>query len=281
MPHLYKFREGWQNEHFAKYILSKFSFVAEPSTISDDLGSDFFCTLFDIVDKNGLFPKNSFAIQIKSSRRNFNITNKTSYLSGLETPFFVGVVDRVLQKLTIYSGECVSNFFSHWGNPHKTHKIYIELVDSRDEYPMYYEKNKKCFLKFPKVLDIEAGFDYTKNPHYFNELARICNFVQLNISSRKNGEYIFQRYDPVIVDIFAGSGSATSFRGNFQKRLAEVFSNLRWLYVNNLEKANVVAEFNIYKKIYLELKKSHSQLQPYLVTCFEELNMKVNNELVK
>jgi hypothetical protein len=30
-----KFRKGWQSEHIAKFILSQFSFVAEPSTVAD------------------------------------------------------------------------------------------------------------------------------------------------------------------------------------------------------------------------------------------------------
>lgn len=35
-------RLGWENEQLAHYLLSRFSFVAHPSTVGDDLGSDFF-----------------------------------------------------------------------------------------------------------------------------------------------------------------------------------------------------------------------------------------------
>ena len=40
------FKRGWDREKLAEYILSRFSFVAKPSTVSDDLGTDLFCTLF-------------------------------------------------------------------------------------------------------------------------------------------------------------------------------------------------------------------------------------------
>jgi len=118
MPHLYKFRKGWQSEHLAKYILSKFSFIAEPSTISDDLGSDFFCTLFKVENKDFLLPQNSFAVQIKSGgeiksqKSKFEINNKRDYIRRLEIPFFIGVINKEKLKLIIYSGEYISNYFS-------------------------------------------------------------------------------------------------------------------------------------------------------------------------
>jgi hypothetical protein len=88
MAHLLKIRKGWENENLARFILSKFSFISHPATISDDLGVDFYCTFFVKVEKERkspknkpikdvfVFPKHSFAIQIKSNRRGFDITNK-------------------------------------------------------------------------------------------------------------------------------------------------------------------------------------------------------------
>jgi hypothetical protein len=40
-------RRGWENEHLAAVLLSGVSFIAHPLTIGDDIGSDFFCTLFE------------------------------------------------------------------------------------------------------------------------------------------------------------------------------------------------------------------------------------------
>jgi len=95
MPHLLTPRKGWENERLAAYLLSRFSFVAQPSSIADDLGSDFFCTIFKIIDvagKDSLIPRSSFAIQVKSSADEVSADNKLDYLLGLELPFLIGVV---------------------------------------------------------------------------------------------------------------------------------------------------------------------------------------------
>ena len=76
MLHLASFRKGWENENLAKFILSKFSFVANPSTVADDIGSDFLCTLFRIERENNkdyLLPLNAFAIQIKSNTDDIDV----------------------------------------------------------------------------------------------------------------------------------------------------------------------------------------------------------------
>ena len=79
MAHLGSFRKGWQSENVARFLLSKFSFLAHPSAVSDDIGSDFFCTIFQ-VHKEGshdyLIPDHSFAIQIKSNSRPIDVSNK-------------------------------------------------------------------------------------------------------------------------------------------------------------------------------------------------------------
>lgn len=89
----YYFKCGWERGKLAEYILSKFSFVAKPSTVSDDLGSDFFCTLFRLEEKDGRdYPLSlsSFAIQIKSNDDPFDFSANITYLQNLEIPFFLG-----------------------------------------------------------------------------------------------------------------------------------------------------------------------------------------------
>ena len=78
----------------ARFILSRISFVAHPATVADDVGSDFYCTLFETVEDAGekyLIPRNAFAVQIKSNPDGFPVSNKASYFSELEVPFFIGV----------------------------------------------------------------------------------------------------------------------------------------------------------------------------------------------
>jgi hypothetical protein len=120
MPYLAVPRRGWENEHLATFLLAKIAFVAHPLTVADDVGSDFFCTLFESSNENGmevLFPRNSFAIQVKSRRENFAATNKIDYLLRLELPFFLGVVDRHTLRLDVYAAEHLPMMFSHLGRP--------------------------------------------------------------------------------------------------------------------------------------------------------------------
>jgi hypothetical protein len=90
VAHLGLFREGWENEHLATYLLSRIAFIANPITVADDFGSDFLCTLFEpreIDNRQQLFPLRSFALQVKSSRRRVRADNKIEYLNRLELPF--------------------------------------------------------------------------------------------------------------------------------------------------------------------------------------------------
>src|SRR5947209_19236526 len=102
MPHLEKFRIGWENEHLATFLISRISFVANPTKVADDVGTDLFCCLFEIT-KGELFPRSSFAIQIKSSKDTIDATRQIEYFEKLELPFFVGVVDQKKLRLSIYS----------------------------------------------------------------------------------------------------------------------------------------------------------------------------------
>ena len=113
MSHLFTMRKGWQSEHLAKFILSQIAFIANPSLIADDIGSDFICTLFQIIEKKSkdyLIPKNSFAIQIKSNLRKIDLSKKIGYLAELEVPYFVGIINKSKLTLTIYSGEYFPQF---------------------------------------------------------------------------------------------------------------------------------------------------------------------------
>jgi hypothetical protein len=82
MPHLYRPRVGWEGERLAHYLLSRFSFVAQPTTIADDVGSDFYCTIFGILETQPpmVEPRTSFAIQVKSSGGKIEAHNKIEYL---------------------------------------------------------------------------------------------------------------------------------------------------------------------------------------------------------
>ncbi|MDP8211760.1 MAG: hypothetical protein P9X22_00530 [Candidatus Zapsychrus exili] len=277
MAHLTYIRKGWENENLARYILSRFSFVAQPTSIGDDIGIDFFCTLIERKNQKYILPKNSFAIQIKSNADKIDITDKIQHLESLELPFFIGVVEQKNLKLTIYSGEYIPIFFSYKGIPNKLQiELYNNAIIPNTEY-FIQNGNRQFTLKFPKLIEITASFETEELDKTLELLYSLCSITQNNISSRKMGEYIFQipRYPSNIV-IFAGSGSEKVFRGNFLKRLGEVFSNLNWLHANS--RFNV-EEFECYKKIYEAVENfSTNEMPNFVKQPYESLKKKINKK---
>jgi len=162
MAQLGSFRRGWENENLASYILSRFSFIASPHSVGDDAGTDFFCTLFRRIIKTKkrkktefLLPDNSFAIQIKSNKQKIYATKKIEYLSNLEIPFFIGVIDRKKPCLKLYSGAWIPSFFAYKG--HRI-KLKLKVSDGGVNLNNYHEElaDGTYLLRFPKVFDIGA-----------------------------------------------------------------------------------------------------------------------------
>ncbi|MBE0662256.1 MAG: hypothetical protein IH597_07290 [Bacteroidales bacterium] len=114
---------GWQNEHLARYLLSKVAFITSPTMPGDDVGVDLVCTLYDLErsDKSApvLVPKNAIAVQVKSTRKVWDFTKKVPYLQRLEIPFFVAVVMQNDLSLDLYSAKYLSHLFSFRGSPKK------------------------------------------------------------------------------------------------------------------------------------------------------------------
>src|SRR6204780_75138 len=131
MSHLHNVRTGWEGERLAHYLLSRFSFVAQPTTIADDVGSDFYCTIFDIVGSNPSMvePRTSFAIQVKSKADTVDAHNKVRYLQHLEIPFFLGIIDQSAAELRVYSAEHFPMMTAVYGYPEK---LWLRPVESCD-----------------------------------------------------------------------------------------------------------------------------------------------------
>ena len=196
MPQLKNPHKGWTNEHIAKSILSKFCFIAEPSSIGDDVGTDLFCTYFKIDDKK-LFPHDSFAIQIKSNYDDIDVSKNLQYYNNLEIPFFVGVVDNFNSiKLNIFSGESICHFFTLFGNPlspssshyNRKNKVFIKLINEKTHDPLYTKDSDKheFLLNFPLVVDIDIAYDYENNSQEIQELFDLCRLIKK--------KYILQKF---------------------------------------------------------------------------------------
>ena len=228
MPQLLSFRKGWQSEHLAKYLLSKFSFIAEPITVNDDTGVDFFCTQFfvkRIGSKDYCIPKSSFSIQIKSDL-DINIERNIDYIQNLGIPYYIGHVKKETSEMVIYSGEYLPELFamkldlSKW----KFEMIFGEKIN-QEILPHFRldEKDQIIEIQFPKCLELDLEFDPIKDYQKVESFSKKCMEIQKNISSLNLNEYTFTYNNTTVLGIHAPLEQTWN---NFKKRLSECLSTI-------------------------------------------------------
>lgn len=257
MPHLACMRPGWENEHLASYILSRVAFIAKPMTVADDLGTDLLCTLFDVAEHENreyLVPRNSIAIQVKSSGGTIDATRHLDYLSRLEVPYYVGVADRGTLSLTVYSARYLPLALAYRGQPVRLRLVLMsaasEAYTGADDIGYDVHCPQVTVLR---ATDTREGLRLAVEP-----LRRDSNEALNAVVSRLSNEFIFD--SPQGLRVLAGEGSATVFRENFHRRLAEVFFNFDWLLRNGGEVDE--AELRIFEQFWSTLQGR--QLPSYL-----------------
>jgi hypothetical protein len=269
-------KRGWENEHLAAYLLSQIAFIGHPLTVSDDVGSDFICTLFEATSENGierLFPRRSFAIQIKSNLESIQATNKIDYLLGLELPFFVGVIERSLLRLSIFSGDFLPVLFSHYGTPSSLSLV----LDSGVEIANPYEGSPEgpCTLRLRHVCDLSASDPSERLREKATTMSGLCKRMHGNLSSLAVDEYIFRLDDENrAVNIAAGPCSVLKFRYNFYLRLAEAFYNFEWI-LENPSLPFDQSEFEIYERLFNDLVSLRCGLPPVLEGVYRRVKDKL------
>lgn len=288
MAHMSKFRKGWEKENLARYILSKFSFISHPATVSDDVGTDYFCTLFEKVEKDYktkrgnikkdtfIYPKNSFAIQIKSRRNAFDITDKISYYDSLSIPFFIGIVSEKKLSITIYSGDIVPEMFALVGLPKDGDemegiKVKIKYCEEREPHGQRAGQTEYT-VPFYKIGIVKAENTYEDLKSFIEAFSKLLENYQRNILSKKNDENIY--YDVVndrLSNIVTGPGSWQVCRKNYFERLQELMANLLWYIPNIMNDDDIekfLEEFNIYKRHYNEIKGFYGEIPEILGLIF-------------
>ena len=284
VPHLLKPRKGWENERLASYLLSRFSFVAHPVSIADDLGSDFFCTIFQVRDdcpRPFLVPRCSFAIQVKSAKHPLPVHNKIDYLKGLELPFLLGIVTQSPPAMDIYSADLLPLLFSEHGIPDK---LWLKPVEKSEFDPNRYceeKDSKQLRLRCPFVTKLSVTDDPCALAPKVEALLRLCSRAQGNIAARVSEEHIYDVDGSGLCRIMAGRGSVKVFRQNLVKRLAEVFYNLEWI-LDGRPQEFTRKEFNVFEKLYLELQglDLYAQLLPLVSGRYQSLRGKLNERSV-
>lgn len=251
-------RKGWENEKLASYLLSRFSFVAQPTSIADDLGSDFFCTIFEIQNNSGtdtLRPRSSFAIQIKSSTSKVSMDNKIDYLSRLQMPFFMGVVNQSPPKMQIYSAELLPFMFAHKGTPECLSMEPIPSTELDLENYLDTDGPGSFSLRCPEVAELRVDDDRPMLTAKVAKLLEICTRCQSNIATRLSEEHIYDFDGKGYPYVLAGAGSSQYFRSNLLKRVVEVFANLHWLLENGTPAREIVREFRAYERLCNDLRE--------------------------
>jgi hypothetical protein len=258
VAHLAVPRRGWECENLAEFILRKFSFIARPATVADDVGSDFFCVLFETHPAGSseqLVARNSFAIQVKSNLEPLNVSNKLIYLENLEIPFFLGVVDRKALRLSFYSGEYMPAFFSHKGIPVrervKVRPCERSEVDENDPYP---ESRGTYSLMFPRVTEIAAAMEGEELRARVQAVHKTCGHVGANMASRRQEEHLFWDQNRARGTVYSGQGSVAVYRRNLCARLAVAFANLEWIYDNCRDRFDM-EEFKAYERFLGDLDR--------------------------
>jgi hypothetical protein len=258
MPHLYTPRKGWENEKLASYLLSRFSFVAQPTSVADDLGSDFFCTIFEIRDNSGtdvLLPRSSFAIQVKSSMSEVSMDNKIDYLERMQMPFFIGVVNQSPGVMRVFSAELLPFLFAHKGKPERLSMLPMAASDLN--FDNYVDTIESDFyrLRCPEVAEFRVDEDRSMLAPKVETLLGICTRAQGNIATRLSEEHIYDFDGKGNYQILAGRGSARHFRMNLVKRLGEAFLNLDWELNAGVQPQEMMQEFRAFERLYQELEQ--------------------------
>ena len=238
----------------AHYLLSRFSFVAQPTTNADDVGSDFYCTIFDILDSDPpmVEPRTSFAIQVKSNAQKIEVHNKVQYFHHLEIPFFIGVVDQAAAVLKIYSAEWLPMMFATFGIPEK---LWLRPNDNIDYERPWEGENAQTGVTLDcyPVCTFSAAEGRDELRPKVAKLLNLCRRATANIGSRRAEEHIYH-WPQGAISIVAGPGSAQHFRNNLYKRLAEAFFNFKWILEAEPDRFSL-AEFKTYETFYIALTR--------------------------
>ena len=220
-----------------------------------------------------MFPKNSFAIQIKSNFGDIRATNKIDYLFGLELPFFVGVIERKRWRLSIFSGEYLPILFSHYGHPSTLSLV----LDSGCEIGSPYQGSEggPCTLRLCRVCDLSFSDSAVVLREKGATMSGLCKRMHGNVSARAIDEYVFRLDDEGRkVDIVAGVGSVKTFRHNFYLRLAEVFYNFEWI-LDKQPQCFHQAEFEVYDRLFNSLVSLRCDLPPVLQGAYCRVKSKI------
>jgi hypothetical protein len=155
------YHQGWRSQTLAELLLSNISF---PVVVNqrDDIGVDFFCTLYEINSKGKqriLKPGATFAIQVKSKNKDEITLSKAhiNFLSSFEIPFFLCLVNRKDRSMEIYSCQQLLQIILKFGNPSGVNENFSIIMKPIDKYSVENLNNnlqKIIAYDYPNFIDL-------------------------------------------------------------------------------------------------------------------------------
>lgn len=199
MAHLRSFREGWNHERFAQFVLGKVSFISTPDTVGDDTGFDisgFFIKPHPTKPKQ-ILPFLPYVIQVKPpSWDDSNYIQKHLHeLAVIGVPYYVGVVQPDTQTIDIYSGKGLQALFSlhDWEDlvrmvANGSATVRNELAKDHQGIPARRDgDNFTVILYKVTTLTMTSGHESDETKMWVDD----CQESMNTIWSAKAGEFIF------------------------------------------------------------------------------------------
>lgn len=274
---LNSFYQGFRSEYIAHFILSNYALVTTVN-VSEDIGIDSFCTLFNVNEKF-IMPEKLFAVQIKSKGNEIKLTKfHIQYLCSLDIPLFLVIVDKETSKIDIYSMQTIKHFGLKYSlkeiiDTEKEVNFRVKLVDNLKKYKSFFNqlfpsqgvrwtkfiqnKGNKISLDVP-FINIISDLDTTKyrDETTYNILKQHIENEYKNTSRRKN-------YLPFMKDIINNQEMRISYyhKQNYENQIYEKLAIRLLMSQIHLNTCNSDEEFKddinkLLNKIGNKLKKN-------------------------
>lgn len=205
-----------------------------------------------------------------------DVSKHLDYLRGLELPYFLGFVDQEKTSIRIYSCHHLPALFSSVGNRLQVLKLIPVETLNRDEINQDLQAatshpNKPAQLRIVYVTTLAANESLDERAKASSKIAQQCAKTLRDIAAKTNGENFFMLDDEVFY-VTTGVGSVQTFRLNLAKRILEAFRNLHWMLQIGVSKDAIVAEFQVYKALYEDMKKLGVSEIAIAETAFQQLS---------
>jgi len=182
---LFNYRQGDRSEYLAQYIISALG-ICIPVPRQEDIGFDFYCSISE--NESGLLTfSHPFILQIKSSFEDLGIGGidknnnwrqyEIEWLKKQSTPFLIGIVEKEIATISIYSSSSINFCFQN--------NLFPELILLKLRKEILGEKNS---VHKPKVENSSNNIKGSDNLIHTVDLGPPV--LELNIQNIKDSDFL-------------------------------------------------------------------------------------------